>query len=262
MEEFSSYPDIKRAALMAIAHKLHSNQIADLRHAFQKIDLKNTGTIDRSEFEQLAKSLQTAEDTEGKELDETSLNLIFDAADVDGTGEIAYAEFLAATLDTKVFLREDRLRDAFASLDTDGSSSITAENLASLLGKEFSRIQIEAMIRDADVKSTGNIDFEEFLLLMRGHEDVTKERDSKEESQSSEANGVATEAVVATGGTVEAGEADIGETKAGVTETGETEASAQAEETDVSAETGAEGRAAEKQPENNVEPTDITVQVP
>ena len=149
---------------MAIAHKLHSNQISDLRHAFQKIDTKNTGTIDRSEFNQLAKSLR------GNKLDKEELNLIFDAADVDGTGEIAYAEFLAATLDTKVFLREDRLRDAFEALDTDASSTITTENLATLLGKEFSREQIEAMIREADVKSTGNIDFEEFLLLMRGHE--------------------------------------------------------------------------------------------
>eukprot|EP00946_MAST-07B_sp_MAST-7B-sp1_P001870 g1870.t1 len=174
MEEFSSYPDIKRAALMAIAHKLHSNQIADLRHAFQKIDIKNTGTIDRSEFEQLAKSLHDGGVMNGKVLDDGELNLIFDAADVDGTGEIAYAEFLAATLDTKIFLREDRLRDAFAALDTDGSNTITAENLASLLGKEYSRVQIEAMICEADVKSTGNIDFEEFLLLMRGHGDTSE----------------------------------------------------------------------------------------
>ena len=109
-----------------------------------------------------------------KVLDDGELNLIFDAADVDGTGEIAYAEFLAATLDTKIFLREDRLRDAFAALDTDGSNTITAENLASLLGKEYSRVQIEAMICEADVKSTGNIDFEEFLLLMRGHGDTSE----------------------------------------------------------------------------------------
>ena len=44
MKAFSSYPDIKRAALMAIAHKLHTNEIGGLREAFQKIDTKHTGT--------------------------------------------------------------------------------------------------------------------------------------------------------------------------------------------------------------------------
>ena len=43
MKAFSSYPDIKRAALMAIAHKLHTNEIGGLREAFQKIDTKHTG---------------------------------------------------------------------------------------------------------------------------------------------------------------------------------------------------------------------------
>ena len=51
------------------------------------------------------------------------MSAIFDAADVDGTGQIAYAEFLAATLDTSVFLREDRLRDAFNLLDEDSSGT-------------------------------------------------------------------------------------------------------------------------------------------
>lgn len=187
MAEFSSYPDIKRAALMAIAHKLHSNQIADLRHAFQKIDVKNTGTIDRNEFEQLANSLQKdgkGSGVLGKEFSKDELKVIFDAADVDGSGEIAYAEFLAATLDTKVFLREDRLRDAFASLDSDGSNTITAENLAALVGKEFRRSEIDEMIKAADVKGTGNIDFEEFLILMRGREggeNGVGDEDEKEE---------------------------------------------------------------------------------
>ena len=236
MEEFSSYPDIKRAALMAIAHKLHSHQIADLRHAFQKIDTKNTGTIDRSEFEQLAKSLQAAEGGEGKELDEDELNLIFDAADVDGTGEIAYAEFLAATLDTKVFLREDRLRDAFASLDTDGSNTITAENLASLLGKEFSRAQIEAMIHEADVKSTGNIDFEEFLLLMRGREDV------RTEEEGVGAGGASTEAAVATTGQA-------------------SEVAVAPEATTPDTEAQGEGAAEMQQEDCNAKPTEVHVQM-
>ena len=161
MKAFSSYPDIKRTALMAIAHKLHSNEIGHLREAFQKIDTSNSGTIDRSEFNQLASSMDA-----GLEVDEQELSIIFDAADIDGTGQIAYGEFLAATLDTNVFLREDRLRDAFNLLDDDSSGEISCNNLINLLGKEFTTTEIDSMIQVADAKQNGVIDFEEFLLLM------------------------------------------------------------------------------------------------
>ncbi len=56
MKSFSNYPDIKRAAIMAIAHKLHTDEIGHLRTAFQKIDTDNTGEIDIGEFETLAKA--------------------------------------------------------------------------------------------------------------------------------------------------------------------------------------------------------------
>ena len=69
-------------------------------------------------------SSQTTNNTlDVEKLDQLELSAIFDAADVDGTGQIAYAEFLAATLDTSVFLREDRLRDAFNLLDEDSSGT-------------------------------------------------------------------------------------------------------------------------------------------
>ena len=102
----------------------------------------------------------------GLEVDEQELSIIFDAADIDGTGQIAYGEFLAATLDTNVFLREDRLRDAFNLLDDDSSGEISCNNLINLLGKEFTTTEIDSMIQVADAKQNGVIDFEEFLLLM------------------------------------------------------------------------------------------------
>ena len=179
MQKFSSYPDIKRAALMAIAHKLHTNEIGGLRQAFQKIDTKHTGTIDRSEFNQLAELLG-----DDGNLSEEELSAIFDAADIDNSGQIAYGEFLAATLDTNIFLREDRLRDAFNLLDDDSSGTITHKNLRTLLGDEFEKIQIDTMLAAADVKHNGVIDFEEFLLLMRGTTaGVTEGEEEKEKEE-------------------------------------------------------------------------------
>ena len=61
------------------------------------------------------------------------------------------------------------MRDAFNLLDEDSSGTITYQNLRSLLGDEFDIEEIELMIAQVDAKHNGVIDFEEFLLLMRGN---------------------------------------------------------------------------------------------
>ena len=55
------------------------------------------------------------------------------SADTDGSGEINYTEFLAATMDAKLFMREEYLRTAFNMFDKDGSGKIDNEEIISLL---------------------------------------------------------------------------------------------------------------------------------
>ena len=55
------------------------------------------------------------------------------AADTDGSGEIDYNEFLAATIDPKVFMREGYLKTAFQMFDKDGSGKIDAHEIAVFL---------------------------------------------------------------------------------------------------------------------------------
>ena len=60
------------------------------------------------------------------------------AADTDGSGEIDYTEFLAATIDPKIFMREDYLKTAFNMFDKDGSGKIDAQEIAILLkGRDY-----------------------------------------------------------------------------------------------------------------------------
>jgi len=58
------------------------------------------------------------------------------AADTDGSGEIDYTEFLAATIDERIYLREDYLRTAFNMFDKDGSGKIDNEEVLALLQGE------------------------------------------------------------------------------------------------------------------------------
>lgn len=55
------------------------------------------------------------------------------SADTDGSGEINYTEFLAATMDAKLYMREDYLRAAFAMFDKDNSGKIDNDEIISLL---------------------------------------------------------------------------------------------------------------------------------
>lgn len=70
---------------------------------------------------------------EGKENGDALLE-IMKSADTDGSGEINYTEFLAATMDANVFLREDYLRTAFMMFDKDNSGKIDNEEVMALLG--------------------------------------------------------------------------------------------------------------------------------
>ena len=58
------------------------------------------------------------------------------AADTDNSGEIDYTEFIAATIDTNIYLRDDYLQSAFQMFDKDGSGKIDNEEVVALLQGE------------------------------------------------------------------------------------------------------------------------------
>lgn len=81
-------------------------------------------------------------------------------------------EFIAATLDAQIFMREENLRNAFLMFDTNNSGKIDADEIKALLeGDEFkdqiSHEQLDKIIGEVDVNGDGEIDFEEFLTMMR-----------------------------------------------------------------------------------------------
>ena len=62
-------------------------------------------------------------------------------------------------------ISEERLAEAFDRIDADDSGYISAENLKALLGNDFPKEEIDAIIKEADLTKDGKISYSEFLAL-------------------------------------------------------------------------------------------------
>jgi calcium-dependent protein kinase len=138
------------------------DDIKDLKNLFVSLDKNGDGclTLDELRF-----------GLKDKENGETLLELL-KAADTDGSGEINYTEFIAATIDANIFLREDYLRTAFDMFDVDGGGTIDAEEIISLLqgdelGNLVSKDAIKTAMAEIDANGDGEIDFGEFMQMMK-----------------------------------------------------------------------------------------------
>merc|ERR1712061_580501 len=83
---------------------------------------------------------------------------------------IAYSEFLAAALQSRVKVHEDVMRKTFERFDEDGSGEITAKDLKIVLGEEFDAADIDDMIKEVDLNNDGMIDYDEFLAYFNDEE--------------------------------------------------------------------------------------------
>ena len=98
---------------------------------------------------------------------------LLESADTDNSGEIDYTEFIAATLDAKVYLRNENLRTAFDMFDKDKSGKIDVSEIMQMIGEEgmgdysVTRQQIEENIAEFDQNGDGEIDFDEFVNMMQ-----------------------------------------------------------------------------------------------
>merc|ERR1719215_2103793 len=64
------------------------------------------------------------------------LQQIMQEVDSDGSGVIDYTEFLAATLDKKVYMAEDVCWQAFRIFDRDGNGKISKSEIANVLNDD------------------------------------------------------------------------------------------------------------------------------
>lgn len=126
LKKFQQSKKLKQAALTAIAIQAHPGEIRQLKETFKQLDKNGDGCLTLEELKQGLSDIKN-----GDEILE-----LMKAADTDNSGTINYTEFIAATMDAQVFLREDNLRAAFQMFDTDKSGKIDAKEVRQLLSSD------------------------------------------------------------------------------------------------------------------------------
>merc|ERR1719414_567387 len=166
LRNFRSQNKLKKAALHVIAGQLDEDQIKALRETFQGLDSNGDGLLTSAEMKE---GLQNA----GLKDVPMDLQAILEDVDSDGSGVIDYTEFLAATLDKRLYLQEDVCWSAFRIFDRNGDGKISRQELEQVLGNEEVETVVEAntladLMKQVDGDGDGMIDFAEFMAMMRG----------------------------------------------------------------------------------------------
>jgi len=170
MKSYKNRNKLEKAALNIIAQQLDHDELSELRGLWRSIDKDNSGRVSLDELKQGASQLVTKNKKNGKSVD-AELEDLFRRMDADGSGQIDYTEFLAATVDKKLYAQDEVLWTAFRIFDKDGNGRITRDELDAVLkddnvNAQFMAETIDRVMEETDANGDGEIDFEEFRDLM------------------------------------------------------------------------------------------------
>ena len=169
------YQNIFQKEIRYYLAKLCSDkEIIKLKHAFLAIDKDNSGEIEYEEIPKIFSELNIkASDTE--------LKNIFSSMDFHCDGKVNYSEFLAATISTINFNKEEKLWSAFKYFDTTDSGYITFDSVMDALKNSGVIIDEEGLTKTFNElqKKGKKINFREFKAIALGkdedeHNDVDK----------------------------------------------------------------------------------------
>ena len=168
-----------------------NSRFADMRKAFQYVDLDGSGTVNRSEIERALKLWNVP-------LEPGKLDALMAMCDTTGDGEISYAEFVHALARDKttrgqlakqekkvqpssekikeqqalsaatdgINQRFTRMRDAFKWVDVDNSGTVSFTELQraiDLLGVPMTPEKLELLWNACDTNANGEISYAEFV---------------------------------------------------------------------------------------------------
>lgn len=168
IQMYSTYPGFKKLALYIIAHKSTADEIGFLQQLFlDRFDTSRDGIISYEEFKDALAVYSYTDD---------ELKAMFTAIDIDNCNRISYLEFLAATIEARGTIDEERILETFERLDSNDSGYITTLDLEVFAGDRLNANMREILIGHVDSNHDGRIDYEEFKGMFTTTEDDFHER--------------------------------------------------------------------------------------
>ncbi|XP_077210078.1 calcium-dependent protein kinase 20-like [Tasmannia lanceolata] len=170
LKQFSVMNKFKKRALRVVAEHLSVEEVAGIKETFKLMDINNTGQIT---LDELKLGLQKI----GQQVPDPDVQMLMEAADVDGNGTLDYGEFVAVSIHLRKMGNYEHLHKAFLYFDQNRSGYIEIEELtdclADDLGPNYEEV-INAIIRDVDTDKDGRISYEEFAAMMKTGTDWRK----------------------------------------------------------------------------------------
>lgn len=146
---------LKKASMNVLVKHLSSEQIQNLQTEFAKIDKDSSGFLELAELQQAIKGANV-------QMKDEDIKKIVKEVDYAENGRVNYSEFIAATINTKQFLSEDRLQAIFQSFDIDNTKFISIQNLKdafSKFGRAITDVEINEIMEKHDADGNKKIDF-------------------------------------------------------------------------------------------------------
>jgi len=174
INKFKSFNKFKQVILTFIASRLSSEESKHIRTIFSNIDEDKKGFIT---FEDFRKYIINEYDIDDLVENEEELRKGFQSVDTDHNNKIDYTEFLAANLDKKIFLKEEKLKEAFRTFDINDSGAIKKEDIIRVLKLENLRDKnniANAIIEENDFDKDGKINFKDFMCIMQNNNNIEK----------------------------------------------------------------------------------------
>ena len=174
INKFKSFNKFKQVILTFIASRLSSEESKHIRTIFSNIDEDKKGFIT---FEDFRKYIINEYDIDDLVENEEELRKGFQSVDIDHNNKIDYTEFLAANLDKKIFLKEEKLKEAFRTFDINDSGAIKKEDIIRVLKLENLRDKnniANAIIEENDFDKDGKINFKDFMCIMQNNNNIEK----------------------------------------------------------------------------------------
>ncbi|XP_073291975.1 calcium-dependent protein kinase 8-like [Primulina huaijiensis] len=170
LKQFSMMNKLKKKALRIVAEHLSVEEVAGIKEAFEMMDSGKKGKIHLGE---LRVGLQKL----GHQIPDDDLQILMEAADVDGDGTLCYGEFVAVSVHLRKMANDEHLHRAFSFFDRNKSGYIEIEELRDALsddGDANTEEVISAIMHDVDADKDGRISYEEFAAMMKAGTDWRK----------------------------------------------------------------------------------------